>query len=68
MEKWKWGNSIWVSKTVGNVSHNDYPALRLLGGATNSKILIQIDEAVYFIRDFFQLTNQLEPFVMLSKD
>ena len=49
----KWGDSIRVDVSLGSASVHDYDALHIPGGVINPDILRTDDDAVEFIRSFF---------------
>ena len=50
-----WSNEYNVDKTIGNVSANDYNALVLPGGVINPDKLRRNDDALKFVKHFFEL-------------
>ena len=50
-----WSNEYNVDKTIGNVSANDYNALVLPGGVINPDKLRRNDDALKFVKQFFEL-------------
>jgi protease I len=48
------GDTFEATKAVGDASADDYDALVLPGGVANPDILRTVDEAVHFIRSFFE--------------
>ncbi|MFV0571032.1 MAG: type 1 glutamine amidotransferase domain-containing protein [Xanthomarina gelatinilytica] len=49
-----WSNTYKVDKTIDEVSQKDYHALMLPGGVINPDLLRRNDQAVAFVRSFFE--------------
>ena len=49
-----WGESIEVDQVVSDVNQSEYDALMLPGGVINPDLLRRNDEAVDFVRSFFE--------------
>ncbi len=49
-----WGKDYTVDKTLAEVSHSDYNALVLPGGVINPDTLRRNEDALHFIRSFFE--------------